>query len=82
MSVLPPDIISITNENNFPRFGEEISGEVERITPKKRKKSKGFDGELGEGDVDAEASLCMTPFKDITGVFFESGEKLTIIATS
>lgn len=79
MSVLPPDIVSITNDNEFPLVGEEISGKVERISLKKRKKSKGFDGELSEGSVSAEASLCMMPLKDITGVFFESGEKSLIM---
>lgn len=69
MSVLPPDIVSITNKNEFPLVEDEISGEVERISLKKRKKSKGFDGELSEGSVSAEASFCMMPLKDIKGMY-------------
>ncbi len=68
LSVLPPDVVSILNENAFPRqSGEKISGEVERISFKKRKKSKGFEGELNETNVNAEATLCMMPLKDIQG---------------
>jgi hypothetical protein len=68
LSVLSPDIVSMWNENSFPRhLGEKISGEVERISFKKRKKSKGFEGELNEANVNAEATLCMMPLKDIQG---------------
>lgn len=68
LSVLPPDVVSISNENSFPhQLGEKFSGEVERITFKKRKKSKGFEGELIESNVNAEATLCMMPLRDIQG---------------
>lgn len=65
--MFPPDIVSVMNKNAFPMLGDdEISGEVERISLRKRKKSKGFDGEVNEANVSAEASFCMTPLKDIT----------------
>ena len=65
LSVLPPDIVSITTDNTFPQLGDEISGDVERVSLKRRKKSKGFDGEMNEANVNAEASLCMMPLEDI-----------------
>ena len=65
LSVLSPDIVSITNKNMFPGLGDEYSGEVERISLKKRKKSKGFDGEVNDAIVNVEASLCMMPLEDV-----------------
>jgi histone acetyltransferase HTATIP/histone acetyltransferase MYST1 len=63
--------MSVTNKSTFPQLGdEEISGEVERISLKKRKKSKGFEGEVKEGSVNVEASMCMMPLKDIPGPSF------------
>jgi len=68
LSVLPPDVVSTWNENSFPlQSGDKISGEVERLSLKKRKKSKGFEGELNEANANAEATLCMMPLKDIRG---------------
>jgi len=65
LSVLSPDIVAITNKNMFPGLNDEYSGEVERISLKKRKKSKGFAGEVNEANVNVEASLCMMPLGDI-----------------
>jgi hypothetical protein len=71
LSVLSPEVVSVTNEKAFLKLGDdEISGEVDRISLKKRKKSKGFDGEVNEVSVNAEASLCMMPLKDIQRSFF------------
>lgn len=66
LQVLPPDIISIKNENNFPNLSDESFGDVERMSLKKRKKSKGFDGEVAE--TNTEAVLCMMPLNSIPGV--------------
>lgn len=66
--MLPPDVTLIKKENSFPQPGDEsdeVSGNVERISLKRRKKSKGFDGEMMEADVSPEASFCMMPLKDI-----------------
>ncbi|KAF9556339.1 acyl-CoA N-acyltransferase [Agrocybe pediades] len=66
LSALPPGITSIKNENEFPEFGPDsyISGEVERsLDSKKKKKTKGFDGEVLETNI--EQTLGHMPMKNI-----------------
>ena len=61
-------------ENNFPNVKEEVSGQVERVTAKRRRTpnpTKGFEGVASETSI--EAQLCMMPMKSIQGVSFFPG---------
>ncbi|KDR68729.1 hypothetical protein GALMADRAFT_256551 [Galerina marginata CBS 339.88] len=70
LSVLPPDVVSIRNTNVFPEIREDssVSGEVERMHNKKKKKPKGFDGEVTETNI--EQKMCMMPMKAIQEPLF------------
>ncbi|CAA7267725.1 unnamed protein product [Cyclocybe aegerita] len=72
LSVLPPDVVSSKNENTFPHMRDDIpgyiSGQVERVHVKQKKKSKGFDGEVS--GTNSEAALCMTPLQSIQDPVF------------
>ncbi|KAF9527076.1 acyl-CoA N-acyltransferase [Crepidotus variabilis] len=71
LSVLPPDVLSIRNENQFPVVSiDQITGDVERLSFKKSRKTKGFDGEHREASVNPEATLCMMPLRDIPDPIF------------
>jgi hypothetical protein len=56
-------------ENNFPAVKDDVSGQVERVTAKRRRTpnpTKGFEGVVSETSI--EAQLCMMPMKSIQGV--------------
>lgn len=56
-------------ENNFPDVKDEVSGQVERVTAKRRRTpnpTKGFEGVVSETSI--EAQLCMMPMKSIQGL--------------
>ena len=65
LQVLPPDIVSIRTDNNFPNLLDDSSDAVSRVPSRKRKKPKGFDGEVAEANV--EQMMGMMPLKAIHG---------------